>query len=174
MGQAKQKRLSGAAVTWCRNCTLCCELPEIPELEKPTYQRCPSCVSAGCGIYEERPAVCQTFECRFVSARSSDASDRHAIPHPNECGAYFFEVKSERRFIVFVDPRRPEKWKHTPLVAYLDRYRSYAGFEITVFDRGYKFNVARVWDAFLQDDWVNVARDNGEKMHDLSFLEWTS
>jgi len=172
MGQAKQKKLNGAKVTWCRNCTLCCELPEILELEKASYKRCgSSCASSGCSIYEERPAVCRTFECRFVSARLNDAPDRHAIPHPSDCGAYFFEVKGEKRFVVFVDPRKPEKWKESSLVLYLESYRSF-GFEITIFDRGYKFDVARVWDDFLQGDWVKVAQAHGEKMHDLSFRDW--
>ena len=49
----------------CDTCTVCCtELKiETPEFRKPANTQCKHLCSAGCGIYETRPPVCQQFLC---------------------------------------------------------------------------------------------------------------
>lgn len=168
MGQAKQKKLGGVVISWCRGCTLCCELPDIPEMGKAAYHRCQWAENKACGVYATRPEVCRTFQCRYVMARSLVTADRHHIPHPNDSGAYFIELYDQQIFVVFVDPDRPEIWKKSDIVRYLEKYIS-AGFKVLVVDRGYRFSVAHIWEQYLSDDWVEVAKKDGRALDVATF-----
>jgi hypothetical protein len=51
----------------CEDCTLCCKIMSIDELEKPVGSWCKHCnVGNGCKIYDERPAECRTFNCLWL------------------------------------------------------------------------------------------------------------
>jgi hypothetical protein len=51
----------------CGECTLCCKLPRIDELEKPSWTWCKHCViGKGCGIYGNHPPVCKDFRCLWL------------------------------------------------------------------------------------------------------------
>jgi hypothetical protein len=46
---------------------MCCKVLRIEELEKPAGTWCRHVVMGkGCGIYENRPGVCQTFNCQWL------------------------------------------------------------------------------------------------------------
>jgi len=47
----------------CGDCTVCCEVLEIPTLKKPIKTLCPNVCNKGCGIYDTRPQECRTFQC---------------------------------------------------------------------------------------------------------------
>lgn len=173
MGQAKLRRESGAKVTPCRNCTLCCELPKIAELDKPLYHACRFKGATGCTIHGDpsRPEVCRAFECRYVQVNRPDAAPQHVrVPHPSDAGAYFFEVAGTKDFLLHVDPKRPEVWKRSSIPAYLRPYFE-KGFVVTVVDRGYRFafSVASAWDQYLGVDMVEIARQNGRGIVDESY-----
>jgi len=53
----------------CGECQECCWLPEIKELGKLPYERCPHQCETGCGIYANRPTVCQGFTCFWLSGQ---------------------------------------------------------------------------------------------------------
>jgi Fe-S-cluster containining protein len=46
----------------CGECTLCCSIQNIEELNKPEGVKCRHC-NNGCTIYEDRPTVCREFNC---------------------------------------------------------------------------------------------------------------
>lgn len=50
----------------CGACTLCCTTLAVPELDKPNGVRCVHLTDEGCGIYEDRPPSCRTFECAWL------------------------------------------------------------------------------------------------------------
>jgi len=52
----------------CGECTECCAVFEIEEINKPKHKLCAHCTSKGCSIYESRPEVCQTFECAYLNS----------------------------------------------------------------------------------------------------------
>lgn len=173
MGQAKWRKLNGAKVSPCRDCTLCCELPKIVELDKPLYVPCAYKASGGCSIYGDpaRPHVCGAFECRYIQVNKPDAAPQHVrLPHPEDAGAYFYEVAGTKDFLLHVDPNRPEVWKHTTIPAYLRPYFE-KGFVVTVVDRGYRFafSLASAWDQFMGVDMVEVAASAGKPIVDESF-----
>lgn len=49
----------------CGGCTVCCSTVGVHEFDKPIWTPCIHQKNAGCGIYETRPASCQTFYCLY-------------------------------------------------------------------------------------------------------------
>ena len=51
----------------CGNCSLCCKVLSIIELDKPVGVWCPHAKkNAGCTIYANRPDVCVAFKCHWL------------------------------------------------------------------------------------------------------------
>jgi hypothetical protein len=51
----------------CGSCMMCCKLPLIKELDKPTDRWCRhAAIGKGCGIYTDRPPVCRSFHCQWI------------------------------------------------------------------------------------------------------------
>src|SRR5262245_56261740 len=52
----------------CGECSLCCKLPRVDDVEKPSWTWCRHCdVGKGCSIYESRPNICREFKCRWLT-----------------------------------------------------------------------------------------------------------
>ena len=49
----------------CGECTLCCLVTRVPELEKPEGTMCTFC-DVGCTIYNDRPQSCRAFDCAWL------------------------------------------------------------------------------------------------------------
>jgi hypothetical protein len=164
MGEAKRRREAGERISWCRSCTLCCTIPEIISLDKPMYKPCAHLAGQGCGIFgrPERPAVCLSFRCAYLSAREDNAADRNAIPHPVDAGAYFVRDPMEKLFVVFVDPARPEEWKKSAIVDYLRPWLA-RGFSVEIIDRGRRMTIASpaLFEQVLKLDYVAYADREG-------------
>jgi hypothetical protein len=47
----------------CGECTACCTVLAIAELDKPIHTDCVHASTKGCGIYEMRPKSCREYEC---------------------------------------------------------------------------------------------------------------
>ncbi len=47
----------------CGDCTACCSLMAIPELDKPHFAACKHLCKQGCSIYESRPDTCRDYTC---------------------------------------------------------------------------------------------------------------
>jgi len=78
----------------CGDCTLCCELLQIPEINKPASVMCGDCIlSKGCGIYNSRPNSCRNFNCLYLDSDDMDISLR-----PNECRVTFEKVTTKIYF----------------------------------------------------------------------------
>lgn len=175
MGEAKRRREAGERVSWCRNCALCCVLPEIGPLEKPMYRACRHIDKSGCGIFgrPERPAACLAYECAYLSARLSGDADRHRIPHPLEAGGYFHRDPVERLYVLFVDPDRPELWKRTEIAGILgEKVRE--GFELLIVDRGRRMAVTSpfLYAEILKRDYVAYAEAEGRPLDIESYAEF--
>lgn len=50
----------------CGDCSLCCTILAVPELDKPANVPCVHLTKRGCGIYEDRPQACRDYECIFL------------------------------------------------------------------------------------------------------------
>ena len=51
----------------CEECTECCSVLPIQEIQKHAGKECPNCIlSAGCSIYRDRPKSCVDFNCNYL------------------------------------------------------------------------------------------------------------
>src|SRR3569623_1139928 len=95
-------------------CTMCCKVMGIEDLEKPTNSWCKHCTSGrGCGIYEARPAEGRAFVCAWLQ---SDVFGEEWKPSRTK-----FEVWAEPGNVnmkVSVDPARPDAWRKEPFYSY--------------------------------------------------------
>jgi hypothetical protein len=50
----------------CGDCTLCCTLLGVQDIDKPAQTKCEHECDSGCGIYETRPYSCKRFDCLWL------------------------------------------------------------------------------------------------------------
>ena len=55
----------------CGECTLCCLVPEVPEMNKPINTMCKHC-DKGCTIWPDRPKSCRAFDCAWLRGAMND------------------------------------------------------------------------------------------------------
>ena len=75
----------------CGNCTVCCTLSVVLELNKKAGEHCFNCIDHGCKIYGKHPQVCKDFECAHLQAGTNIEL------RPDKCGVMFWK-KNERIF----------------------------------------------------------------------------
>jgi hypothetical protein len=80
----------------CGECTVCCIIPSIPELEKPKYTPCKNLCATGCGIYPDRPPACSEFECAWLMDEAAGAIDLRYLERPDKVGLLFRLAVSEK------------------------------------------------------------------------------
>lgn len=83
----------------CGTCTLCCDLFEVPVLEKPSYSKCQHCDN-GCLIQDTKPDFCRSFDCAYAQMEQVSINMR-----PDMCGV-IFEKLSDTLFYGLCDPNR--------------------------------------------------------------------
>jgi hypothetical protein len=103
----------------CKDCTLCCKLLGIAELEKPRATWCTHCdVTAGCKIHGAHPAECRDFYCGYLT---NAALDERWAPTRSKMVLAYDEVHAPR-LSVHVDPARPDAWRKEPYYSQIKRW----------------------------------------------------
>lgn len=107
-----------AAGRTCGDCTLCCKVLAIAELDKPQGVWCRHCVaSAGCRIYADRPMECRTFSCGWlVDARLGEEW------RPSRSRIILVASAGQNRLAIHVDPARPGAWRQRPYYGQLKEW----------------------------------------------------
>ena len=73
----------------CGECTVCCTLSVVEELDKKAFETCNHCIlKKGCGIYNKRPKVCKDFECAYLQG------GKNIEQRPDKCGVMFFKINN--------------------------------------------------------------------------------
>jgi hypothetical protein len=92
----------------CKDCTACCKLVAVQELQKPAQTWCQHCkIGVGCNIYDVRPADCRTFYCGWLlDERIGDAWR----PRDSKMVVKF----EPKRIIIHVDKDRRDAWRKEP------------------------------------------------------------
>ena len=113
--EREQPSGSPAATRSCGDCTMCCTLLGVGDLNKPPDVWCRHCTDdRGCSIYDSRPQSCRDFICDWLYAPPTmwsvynDAMrpDRsHVVVYPGGDGTPTMKV----------DPSYPEAWMHEPV-----------------------------------------------------------
>lgn len=86
----------------CGPCTLCCKVMGIDdgEFKKPKDQWCPHArKKSGCGIYETRPTVCQSFKCLWLAGKFGDTRYR-----PDKIHGVITMTTDGKNFVIHEDP----------------------------------------------------------------------
>ena len=98
----------------CGDCSLCCKLMNVPELNKPPNVWCRHVViGKGCGIYETRPEVCRGFYCRWMEDPALGPEWK-----PNK-SKMVLAHHGEDRLTVYVDPGAKGAWRKEPYLSRL-------------------------------------------------------
>lgn len=85
----------------CGDCTLCCKLLGVHELNKKARVYCPHCeINHGCKIYQTRPKECIDFECSWLMG---------LIPEklkPNKVGVMITSLAMDLRKQGYLEPTK--------------------------------------------------------------------
>ena len=96
----------------CDGCTACCKIMQVRELGKPANAWCAHCkIGAGCGIYDERPASCRTFECVWLQTQRGRKPLALEL-RPDASRVVIYTTNQGRDIVLNVSPDRPDSWKH--------------------------------------------------------------
>ncbi len=99
----------------CGDCSLCCKVLGIPELDKPKDSWCPNFAPGiGCRIYGDRPPSCRNFNCRWLTDPTIGPEWK-----PSVCKMVIDSRPS--LFVVHVDPAVTRPWSAEPYISVLKR-----------------------------------------------------
>lgn len=131
----------------CGECSMCCKLMAIDELEKPMSVWCKHVVKRrGCAIYEDRPLSCAGFHCGYLVW---PIAEDHWLP--SKCKMVIV-IEDENRMAVHVDPSTPNVWKAEP---YYSDLKSWA-WHAAQHDQQLVVSIARRMIALLPDCEVDL------------------
>ena len=103
----------------CGSCMMCCKVLRIEELVKPPGVWCRHAVTGkGCGIYESRPPVCQSFYCQWML----DSSLGPEWKPEKAKFVMFLDRKNQEVFNINVDPAFPDAWRRPPYLARIKQW----------------------------------------------------
>jgi hypothetical protein len=118
----------------CGECTLCCKLLPVREIEKHANTRCIHQRHSGCRVYRKDgfPLSCRLWSCLWLvdaqtaglrrPDRSGYVIDMVAQPiwaQDNETG----EMQETAAYTIWCDPARREAWRDPALLALVDQKR---------------------------------------------------
>ena len=104
----------------CGDCSMCCKIMRVDEVEKPQGVWCRHCAPGrgGCAIHETRPSVCRDYFCGWLLS-----SDMGPEWQPSICKMMLDFEKDLIRISVHVDPAHPTAWRREP---YYSRFKKWS------------------------------------------------
>jgi hypothetical protein len=101
----------------CVDCSLCCKLLGVEEIQKPVGEWCDHCKPGhGCLIYESRPAACKHFACQWLIDGSFGDE---WLPKRSKMVPRIVEREGRLVLIIDVDREAPGAWERPPYYAQL-------------------------------------------------------
>ena len=91
----------------CGECTMCCKVYDIPDLEKKAGHTCQNVrPEGGCGVWGLHPSLCQEFKCLWLKH-----DDMSALWRPDYAGFVLRLEPNGTTLAVDVDCDRPFDWR---------------------------------------------------------------
>jgi hypothetical protein len=85
----------------CGNCSVCCKIPSIPEINKPSNTWCHHYAKGvGCSIYQDRPQVCRDFKCYWLQGVLAGYSKNQTGPRPDKSKVFVLEFERDGRVVI--------------------------------------------------------------------------
>jgi uncharacterized protein len=105
----------------CGDCTLCCTLLHVKELEKPSHTKCVHLIQGiatrpGCSVYHKRPQSCKDFECLWLQE-----DDMPPELRPDRSHVVLWVTSNSEIIIASVDPQYPLAYKQGEMGRLLQR-----------------------------------------------------
>ncbi len=118
----------GAPRRKCGDCTLCCTVMGVTDLEpvKEAGVRCSHVCSRGCRIYQDRPTTCREFACVWVQGGLPKAM------RPDKVAMVFTVTPDGEQIVGFWDPARPAAWRDNGVRDYLVRLGKARGHTVAM------------------------------------------
>jgi hypothetical protein len=95
----------------CGDCSLCCKIFAVEELEKPSWKWCQHCAPGrgGCLAYDDRPKSCRTFMCVWLV-------DSRFGPEwkPSRSKMIITADQTGHHVTIRCDPGSPNAWRRPP------------------------------------------------------------
>lgn len=112
----------------CGECSMCCYLLQVSELNKPRDTWCQHCRpgDGGCTIYEVRPNICRTYACGWLM---SGTVGEEWYPLKSHMVLSLAPFNGILTCSVTVDPHFPDAWREEPYYGQLKRMAS-AGLRV--------------------------------------------
>lgn len=106
----------------CGDCTLCCKVMGVPEINKPRGVWCSNCApGAGCRIYAQRPDGCRAFLCGWLT------NPRFGPEWKPDRSKIVITVGRKGNGLDFqCDPGYPEAWRKEPYHSQIRRLAAVA------------------------------------------------
>lgn len=98
----------------CGNCSLCCTVMAVRELDKGANTSCVNDCGGSCGIYEQRPQSCRDFECLWLKG---------VVPQsvkPNECDVVLGATLDGNGMVAYVPSSRAHAHEHGDIKRLID------------------------------------------------------
>jgi hypothetical protein len=100
----------------CEDCTLCCKVMAIDELEKPAGSWCHHCkIGSGCKRYTDRPAECRFFNCLWLI-------DERLGPQWKPNKSKIVLTNSEDGLEIRCDPGSSDAWRKEPFRTQISKW----------------------------------------------------
>jgi len=98
----------------CEECTLCCELLPIKEINKQPSVLCSDCtLSKGCNIYNNRPEECKNFNCLYI-----EDNEMPDFLRPDKCNVIFEKITT-KIFIAINHYNEPFAYERENVIDYI-------------------------------------------------------
>jgi hypothetical protein len=109
---------SAAPQRQCGECSLCCKVYAIPEIDKPASDWCRHCTPGqGCAIHDSLPAQCSAFFCQWMIEPSMPEHWK-----PSRSKMVVTRFPGNGFLYVQVDPGQPKAWLREPYFSDLARW----------------------------------------------------
>jgi len=120
----------------CGDCSLCCKLTYVAELDKPIDTWCPHCRPGHCGctIYSDRPASCRGFVCGWLAGEPKIGDEWF----PARCKMII--ARAQQGVLIIVDPAYPTAWRRKPYYGQLLALAQRSSLKIRVGQRFIRLN----------------------------------
>jgi hypothetical protein len=108
----------------CSGCAMCCKLPSIAALDKPSGVWCRHCQpgkSDACTAYEARPDACRTFHCGYLLNPNLDEAWK-----PSKSKMMLTFEGYANRIVIHVDPARADAWRREPFYSTIKEWADVA------------------------------------------------
>ena len=143
----------------CGDCSLCCKLLPIQELQKDANVWCRHIAKgAGCSIHAERPDVCRQFQCIWTYAAPLDESWR-----PDRCN-FVMRPGLANEMVIETDPAHLDAWRREPFYGQIKAWskrREPPHYMIIVRERGRLLIVFPEGEIDLGPEQVGASIESG-------------